>query len=122
MVRGKTATTFVDATRPPPLEPGWITAFLMEPATESPPSVSGTATAKSIMKKATHTAPIIKFMVFLFPPVLVWLNLAFARYWVYLDLVEPSNIGFRNYDENVLYVLKSLGRYCALMLSVPPYF
>ena len=42
MVRGKTATTFVDATRPPPLEPVWITAFLREPTTESSPSVSGT--------------------------------------------------------------------------------
>ena len=42
MVRAKTATTFVDATRPPPLEPVWTTAFLREPTTESSPSVSGT--------------------------------------------------------------------------------
>ena len=66
MVRGKTATTFVDATRPPPLEPVWITAFLMEPAKFSSPSLSGTATAKSTTNKATHTAAIVHFIFFLF--------------------------------------------------------
>ena len=58
MVHGKTATTFVDATRPPPLEPGWITAFLREPTTESSPSVSGTvACSRLCMEPATVSAP-----------------------------------------------------------------
>ena len=62
MVRGKTATTFVDATRPPPLEPVWNTAFLMEPTTvSSMPSVSGTVASSSRlcvkMEPATVSAP-----------------------------------------------------------------
>ena len=58
MVRGKTATTFVDATRPPPREPVWVTAFLREPTTESSPSVSGTvACSRLCMEPATVSAP-----------------------------------------------------------------
>ena len=57
MVRGKTATTFVDATRPPPLEPVWITAFLMEPAKFSSPSVSAVACSRLCMEPATVSAP-----------------------------------------------------------------
>ena len=53
MARGKTATTFVDATRPPPLEPVWITAFLREPTTESSPLVSGGAACAIIQRYTT---------------------------------------------------------------------
>ena len=61
MVCGRTATAFVDATSPPPLEPVWITAFLREPTTESSPSVSGTVASPSRlcveMEPATVSAP-----------------------------------------------------------------
>ena len=61
MVREITARAFADATRPL-----WFTVFLMESAKFSSPSVSGTATAKSTTNKATYTAAIIDFIMFLF--------------------------------------------------------
>ena len=61
MVRERTARAFADATRPL-----WFTVFLMESAKVLSPSVSETATAKSITNKATHAAAIVDFMFLLF--------------------------------------------------------